>query len=534
MASFSCAPSASVGSERRWPTLLALAGLCGFLFFYGLNCGELYRTEGLRTIVAAEFLRSGDWFVPRLYGQPLLTKPPLAYAAIAAASAPFGGVTEWTARLPSALAATLVVFLIYGCFRRHFGGKGGLTAAALLPCSLMWLDRTPSAEIDMLQVAWVTGALLCFLRAVECRETAERPNERAEWLWQQAALLCVAGGALTKWTAPAFFYLTAIPFLLWQRRLSVLWGRSHLTAVGVAVLPCLGWAAVVGWRVGWAPLIDTVGREALQHLSPLHRARPYPWSEIATFPLLFLAANLPWSAAALLACRPRFGRLWDERGRRLWQLLHCWVWPNLLFWSIVPGHAFRHGMPLQPGLAGLAAMVWIAWQTGRLRWPLARVRPAHVLVGFLAAWLMVKLVFVQAIVPGRDDGRSPRAKAEQIAARVPEGETLYLCDLKDESILFYYGRPARRVASWDDLLASGGARYCLLTAAECGGRPFAPLLPLRDEQGDPIVLARLGGDVARRGLAAGRRLGTALNAPRRDGIGVGGSGGWESGPLRRR
>ncbi len=259
----------------------------------------------------------------------------------------------------------------------------------------------------------------------------------------------------------------------------------------MAVLPCLAWAAVVGSRVGWAPLIGTVGREALQHLSPLHHARPYPWGEIVTFPLLFLAANLPWSAAALLACRPRFGRLWDERGRRLWQLLHCWVWPNLLFWSVVPGHAFRHGMPLQPGLAGLAAMVWIAWQTGRLRWPLARVRPAHVLVGFLAAWLAVKLVFVQAIVPNRDDGRSPRARAEQIAALAPEGEILYLCDLKDEGILFYYGRPARRVASWDDLPASGGAHYCLLTAAECGGRPFVSLLQLRDEQGDPIVLARL-------------------------------------------
>ena len=263
MASISWGSVAPAGSrrliQRRWPPLLALAGLCGALFFYGLNAGELYRTESLRAIVAVEFLRSGDWLVPRLYGEPLLTKPPGAYAAIAAASAPFGGVTEWTARLPSAVAATLVVFLVYGCFRRHFGRTGGLTAAALLPCSLMWLDRAPSAEIDMLEVAWVAGAVLCFLRAVECRETAERPDGRSEWLWQQAALLCVAGGAMTKWTAPAFFYLTAIPFLLWRRRTSLLWSWPHLAAVGVAAAPCLAWTAAVGCSAGWAPLLDTVG-----------------------------------------------------------------------------------------------------------------------------------------------------------------------------------------------------------------------------------------------------------------------------------
>lgn len=481
-------------AERRWPDALILSALCAILFLYGINAGELYRTESLRAIVAAEFLRSGDWITPRLYGEPLLTKPPIAYAAIALASWPFGGVTEWTARLPSAIAASLVVFMVYGCFRRHFGRRAGLIAAAVTPASLMWLDRAPSAEIDMLQLAWVAGAMLCFLRAVECHETAERPNGRAEWLWQQAALLCVAGGTLTKWTAPAFFYLTAIPFLFWRRRLSLLWSWPHLASVLAASLPCLAWAAAVGFRVGWEPLLDTVRSEALQRLSPMHHPRPYPWREIVEFPLLFLAANLPWSGVALVTLHPKFAGLWDERGRRLWQLLHCWVWPNLLFWSLVPGHRFRHGMPLQPGLAGLAALVWIAWLSGRLRWPLPRLKPMYLFVGLLTAWLAVKLVFVHAVVPGREGDRSPREKAEQIAALVPEGATLYLCDLKDEGILFYYGRQAQRLPGLRDIPHAPDSVYCILTAAEWktwdAARPVQTLMQLRDEQGDPVVLIR--------------------------------------------
>src|SRR5262245_2890484 len=78
--------------QRRLRTVLLLLLLCGVLFFYGLNIGELYQTESLRAILAAEFLRSGNWIVPTLYGEPLLTKPPGMYAAIALASWPTGSV----------------------------------------------------------------------------------------------------------------------------------------------------------------------------------------------------------------------------------------------------------------------------------------------------------------------------------------------------------------------------------------------------------------------------------------------------------
>src|SRR5579862_5142864 len=104
-----------------------------------------------------------------LYGEPLFTKPPGMYAAIAALSSPFGHVTEWTARLPSALAATASVFFFYFFLRHRFSTSGKLQAgrlalagALILPTSLMWLDKASTAEIDMVQVFWVSAALICF------------------------------------------------------------------------------------------------------------------------------------------------------------------------------------------------------------------------------------------------------------------------------------------------------------------------------------------------------------------------------------
>src|SRR5260370_40815348 len=105
---------------------------CGVLFFHGLT-GPLYRTEGLRALVASEMLRRGDPIVPTACGEPLLTKPPLGYVGVVLASLPLGSVRPWTARLPSAVAATLTVLLLYGLVRRVPGGGAGLAAALLRP-----------------------------------------------------------------------------------------------------------------------------------------------------------------------------------------------------------------------------------------------------------------------------------------------------------------------------------------------------------------------------------------------------------------
>ncbi len=519
-------PSLARLVDHPWAALLLLPW-CGFLFFYGLSAGDLYRTEALRAIVAQDFLNSGNWVVPTLYGEPLLTKPPGMYAAIAALSWPFGGVTDWSARLPSALAATATVLLFFWYFRRLFGPRGGLVAGFLVPASVMWLDKATAAEIDMLQVFWVAGSVLFFLRALEAEEANAKPQAALRWLL--AALLCVAGGVLTKWTAPAFFYLTVIPLLWWRGRLRLLWARNHLLAAGLGASLCLAWAALAVRQVGWEVLVKTVTQEALQRLLPHeipvaelpHHHRPYPWGEALAHPLVVFASAGPWSFFALVALWPGFAKLWDEPGRRLLQALHCWTWPNLIFWSAVPEHAPRHSFPLFPGLAGLAALVWLAWLTGRLRWRLPRLAPAPLLVGLLAAWLVVKVGFVHAWVPIRDGRanellrscgfrpkpiRDPHGKAEQIAARVPADRPLYLFRLKDEGIMFCYGRchadgeperVVRRLGRPEDLPSTAELVYCIVAGEEWERweqrRPADVLLRLIDQQGDPIVLLAVRG-----------------------------------------
>jgi 4-amino-4-deoxy-L-arabinose transferase-like glycosyltransferase len=74
-----------------------LVMLCLGLFCYGSWGLELWRTESLRARIAQEMLAAGDWIVPRLYGEPLFTKPPGMYIAVVLCSLPFGQVNEFSA-----------------------------------------------------------------------------------------------------------------------------------------------------------------------------------------------------------------------------------------------------------------------------------------------------------------------------------------------------------------------------------------------------------------------------------------------------
>ena len=465
-------------------TFLSL--LSAVLFFYGLSAGEFFRTEGLRALIAQEMLESGNWIVPKLFGEALFTKPPGMYVAIVLCSLPFGQVTEWSARLPSAIAATVCVFLFYWYLRRQIGRVAAMAAGILLPMSLMWLDKATSAEIDTLQVMWVLASILFFLRATE-------DETNPSFGWTLAALLCMAGGVLTKWTAVEFFYLTVIPFLWYRGQLRWLLGWQHLVSLAVAGGLFLAWLAAAVWLEGWPTFWNTFEREAFSRLVPTYSEKKYPWFESMYHPLKLLVVTLPWSALALLTLQKGFFRLWDDRGQRLLVALHSWTWPHMLFWSLPNEHTPRHSYPLFPGIAGLAALAWHAWYTGRVKLPFPRLKPVPVLACMLGLWLAAKVVFVERITPARAAQRQPRAKGAMLASLVPVDHTLFVLKAKDEATMFYFGRPVQ-LRRDEAGLPSGG--YVLVAENEwrewwTDDRLTELVGRTTDELGVPMVLLRV-------------------------------------------
>ncbi|VTS02144.1 ArnT family glycosyltransferase [Tuwongella immobilis] len=476
------------GNANGW--LLSL--WCLLLFLPGITSGTLYRTESLRARIAWEGFR-GDWLVPTLYGDPFLTKPPGMYAAICLASLPFGEVTPISARIPSIVAAWISVLAIHSMLRRVLSPTQALIGAMLTPMSLLWLDKAPSAEIDMLQVMWVTLAMLAWTRS---REASFAGQNRSANGWWMLAMLAVTGGVLTKWTAPAFFYLAILTVAVcdWRTGRSIRWlfSAGHLIG-GVVMLIIVGaWAWHAIEVAGWDRLRDTVGAEAIQRFDPNHKGRSYPWHETLLFPWQVFAASLPFGPFALLTLRQSFWLRQSDPIRGLLRIAHAWCWPNLIFWTILPEHAVRYAFPMTPGLAILAFLA-ILDLGARPDWsPVMR----RGLMATVAIWLGVKLAFVGYVMPDRTEKRGVVATAQTIRDAVPDDEILYIYRLKDEGVLFYYGRSAQRLLA-PDSGPSDQPFYALLREPEVApfaavpGQHLTIVQRCNDQQGDPITVVRI-------------------------------------------
>jgi 4-amino-4-deoxy-L-arabinose transferase-like glycosyltransferase len=186
-------------TNRTRADSLLLAGFCAFLFFYGLGqFGLIGADEPRYAQVAREMLQRHDWITPTLGGQPWLEKPPLYYWQAMLAYSLFG-VSDWAARIPSALDATLLVVAMYFFlrrFRRGFEVDGALITASC--AGIIVYSRAASTDMP-LAAAFTIGMLFWW---------AWRENGKKRYL--AAFYLCMALGMLAKGPIAPFLAVLVI------------------------------------------------------------------------------------------------------------------------------------------------------------------------------------------------------------------------------------------------------------------------------------------------------------------------------------
>jgi 4-amino-4-deoxy-L-arabinose transferase-like glycosyltransferase len=146
-------------TNRTRTDSLLLAGFCAFLFFYGLGqFGLIGADEPRYAQVAREMLERHDWITPVLGGEPWLEKPPLYYWQAMLAYRVLG-VSDWTARLPAALDATLLVLAVY-FFLRRFRPGFELDGALIAASAAGIVGYARAASMDMALAAAFTIGML--------------------------------------------------------------------------------------------------------------------------------------------------------------------------------------------------------------------------------------------------------------------------------------------------------------------------------------------------------------------------------------
>jgi 4-amino-4-deoxy-L-arabinose transferase-like glycosyltransferase len=131
------------------------------LFFFGLGSFGLVGADEPRYAqIAREMLARHDWITPVLNGTPWLEKPALYYWT-AAVSYKIFGVSDWAARVPSALFAAAMIAAIYGFMRRFRRGMQ-LDAALIAASSAAVIGFARGASTDMPLAATFTVGMLAW------------------------------------------------------------------------------------------------------------------------------------------------------------------------------------------------------------------------------------------------------------------------------------------------------------------------------------------------------------------------------------
>ena len=159
--STSISPSGSTGVGRHRLLLLLAAGL---LFFTNLGGPGLWdEDEPKNASCAQEMFARGDWVVPTFNHELRTDKPILIYWLLLSVFHLFG-ISEWTARLPSACLSVGTILMTYEIGRRLYRPQVGLWSALILAGSLMFDVAARACTPDGTLIFCTTLSLCLFVR----------------------------------------------------------------------------------------------------------------------------------------------------------------------------------------------------------------------------------------------------------------------------------------------------------------------------------------------------------------------------------
>ena len=185
----------------------ALLMLCAVALFVKLGAPALFDPdEGRNAEKAREILLLHDWITPHENFPVVLDKPIFYYWLVAASYQAFG-VSEWSARLPSALAGLGCVALVFFFALRFFGFWEGLWSSLVLVTSLEFYLLARIVIFDMTLTFFTTLSLFSFFYAL--RE--EKSRRRTSWL----GLMYVSLGAATLVKGPIGVVLPGMVVLVY-------------------------------------------------------------------------------------------------------------------------------------------------------------------------------------------------------------------------------------------------------------------------------------------------------------------------------
>lgn len=422
----------------EWGTLAGAAlfiALCNLGGYRPLNTHEVLVAQ-----TAREMYESGNYIVPTYFGVPRFQKPPLAYWCAMTSYSIFGR-SDWTARLPFALAGVALVLVAAMVGARLDGRRSGLSAGFALMTTLYWLKQTLLAEADILLALSVAVAMAIYADAVvSSNQAPSSKNVRSNLFWVALAISMLAKGPVG-----VLFVFAAISMHALAERGRIPWS--------ILVAP-LGW-----FLFGLLSAVWPVAVLAATNVDPANPSAVQVWSNETLgrfardpngvarhafyYPYAALWQTLPWTPLWIAGVVQMF----RNPTRSVDRLLICWLVAPMLVLSLSAGKQEHYLVP-----ALLPCSIWTGRMLGDItdRWRSWRRA---------AVGIVVVIASIEMIVLPLKYGR--RVTAEWVkAAFSPVDSSMPIIALGHsvQWLSFYAEPPMIRVDSLEEFFACHAGR----------------------------------------------------------------------------
>ncbi|EMS32646.1 Polymyxin resistance protein ArnT [Mariniradius saccharolyticus AK6] len=328
-------------SLAKWNANLPIFALLFFLslvLFFNLgNWGVTESSEARYAQISKEMLVSGDYIHPTLMGIYHYHKPPVTYWITAVAYQLFG-VSPWSARFFLQIAILIQVWIVFSISKILLEGSTVAWRAALLYSSFVLVIAAGRAlTTDIYLVTFVLAALLFWFLYLK--------NYKNFHLL--LFYLFLGLGFLTK--GPVVLIAPVVVLAFQGFFLKISFGKTLIHLLGIALFLFVG--------LGWFVFLYVENRQFLDYFVLKHtvdrfstnafsRSQPF-WFYL---PMVLVTA-FPWIIVAFL----KFKEI--EIKSPYWMLL-AWIVFPLFFFSLSQSKLALYVLPIYPGIAMAAALVW--------------------------------------------------------------------------------------------------------------------------------------------------------------------------------
>jgi 4-amino-4-deoxy-L-arabinose transferase-like glycosyltransferase len=386
-------------AKTRWLPLLLSAGMVAALF-YQLGSASLFEPdEGRNAEKAREILALNDWVTPHENFHPVLDKPIFFYW-IVAIPFKFFGVSEWAARLPSALAALGCLALVYRFARSHWEPWSALWSVLILLTCVEFFVLARVVISDMVLTFFLTLSMCAFY------EVTHTENAKHRRIWFLTLVVGLAAATLTKGLVGVVVPgIVIFGYVLLSKRWKAP-AKSDLICGALLFL-----AIVLPWyfmaeRRNPGYLQYYFWEEHFGRFVTDEFDRAQPWYYFLGIGII---GFMPWTPLMLLLARDSYKTGWRRKFDDQTLYMMSWAILPFLFFSLSRSKLPHYILPIFPPVAMLMANALVSrYQQGpaklqyalSLTWWVQIICSAYLVLGWLFPKILLEYVrFAVSAIP---------------------------------------------------------------------------------------------------------------------------------------